>query len=481
MNDTTLSPAGPGGRRYGILLLLAFAHLIISLDYTIVFVALPSIGTALGFTPQSLQWVVSAYIVPYGGLLLLGGRACDLFGRRRMLVAGFALFGLASLAGGLAPGSGQLLAARAVQGVGAALLFPATLSLITVHFAEGRERHFAVSVWAGVGGSGMALGAFAGGLLTATFGWSSIFLVNVPLVVAGALAALVVIAPDGVRIGGRDVDVAGVLSSTLGMTLLVYTLVTGPEQGWNAPAIVAAGVAAVLLLAAFALIESRGRDPLLPPALLAAPGLAAGLVVILLFSATFGSLLYFLTIYFQSVLRFSVWQAGMAYVPLYAAIIVMSSMGGRVAGWVGPRNGLLAGLVAGAAGMLLTAAAMARVSGFVELLPGLMLYSGGMGLTFTMMFATAVMGVPARQQGVASGAASTCQQLGSALGIALLVPLSQRWPDTAYALAAVHAMAALGVAATVVMVLLLVKPRLGRQAGQDQAHTVAPLKEQETR
>ena len=468
MIDTTLPTSGPGKRRYGILALLAFAHLIISLDYTIVFVALPPIGTALDFTPQSLQWVVSAYIVPYGGLLLLGGRACDLFGRRRMLVTGFTLFGLASLAGGLATGAGQLLAARAVQGVGAALLFPATLSLITVNFAEGRERHLALSVWAGVGGSGMALGAFAGGLLTATFGWASVFLVNVPLVVAGVWGALAVIAPDGARGTGRAVDAAGALASTAGMTLLVYTLVTGPERGWTTPAIVAAGLAAVLLLLAFAVIETRASDPLLPPALLKAPGLASGLVVILLFSATFGSLLYFLTMYFQTALRMSVWQAGLAYMPLYGVIIVMSSLGGRVMGRIGPRNGLLAGLALGAAGMLVTAAAMAGASGYAGLLPGLILYSGGMGLTFTMMFATATMGVPARQQGVASGAASTCQQLGSALGIALLVPLSQRWPDTAYALAAVHGAAALGVAVMIVVVLLLVRPWPQRQTGTGQ-------------
>jgi EmrB/QacA subfamily drug resistance transporter len=459
MTDTTLSSPAPRKRQLAALALLAFAHLIISLDYTIVFVALPSIRTALGFTPQTLQWVVSAYVVPYGGLLLLGGRACDLFGRRRMLVAGFALFGLASLAGGLAAGPGLLLAARAVQGVGAALLFPATLSLITVNFVDGHERHFALSVWAGVGGSGMALGALAGGLLTEAFGWSAVFLVNVPLVVAGALAALFVIAPDPARTGRRDVDAAGALAGTLGMTLLVYVLVRGPEHGWSAAPILAAGLAAVLLLAGFVAIERRVRDPLLPPSLFAAPGLAPGLAVILLFSATFGSLLYFLTMYFQSVLHFPVWQAGLAYVPLYCVIIVMSSLGGRVAGRLGPRHGLLIGLVVGGIGMLLTAWAMAAASGYAGLLPGLLLYSAGMGMTFTIMFATTTMDVPAHRQGVASGAASTCQQLGSAVGIALLVPLSERWTDMAVALAAVHGTAALGVVAMIALVAMLVRPR----------------------
>ena len=459
MIDTTLSAPPPRRRHLAALALLAFAHLIISLDYTIVFVALPSIRTALGFTPQTLQWVVSAYIVPYGGLLLLGGRACDLFGRRRMLVAGFALFGLASLAGGLAAGPGLLLAARAVQGVGAALLFPATLSLITVSFAEGRERHFALSVWAGVGGSGMALGALAGGLLTEAFGWSAVFLVNVPLVVAAVLAAWFVIAPDPARTGPRDVDAAGALAGTLGMTLLVYVLVRGPEHGWGAAPILAAGLAGVLLLAGFVAIEQRVRDPLLPPSLFAAPGLAPGLAVILLFSATFGSLLYFLTMYFQSVLHFPVWQAGLAYVPLYCVIIVMSSLGGRIAGRLGPRHGLLIGLVSGGVGMLLTAWAMAAASGYAGLLPGLLLYSAGMGMTFTIMFATATMGVPAHRQGVASGAASACQQLGSAVGIALLVPLSERWQDMAIALAAVQGVAALGVVAMIAIVVLLVRPR----------------------
>ncbi|WP_440964290.1 MFS transporter [Massilia sp. GER05] len=469
MTDTTSSTSAPRGRHLAALALLAFSHLIISLDYTIVFVALPSIRTALGFTPQTLQWVVSAYIVPYGGLLLLGGRACDLFGRRSMLVAGFTLFGLASLAGGLAPGPGLLLAARAVQGVGAALLFPATLSLITVNFAEGRARHLALSVWAGVGGSGMALGALAGGLLTEMFGWSAIFLVNVPLAVAGVLAAFLVIAPDGARTGRRDVDAAGALAGTLGMTLLVYVLVRGPEHGWDAAPILAAGLAAVLLLAGFVAIERRARDPLLPPSLFAAPGLAPGLAVILMFSATFGSLLYFLAQYFQAVLRFPVWQAGLAYVPLYCVIIVMSSLGGHVAGRLGLRHGLLIGLVSGGVGMLLTAWAMAGASGYTGLLPGLLLYSAGMGMTFTVMFATATTGVPAHRQGVASGAASTCQQLGSAVGIALLVPLSQGGPDMAHALAAVHVTAALGVAAMIAIVVWRVQPRLpaGREITLD--------------
>jgi predicted MFS family arabinose efflux permease len=313
------------------------------------------------------------------------------------------------------------------------------------------------------------------------FGWSSIFLVNVPLVAAGALAALILIDPDRGRPAGRAIDAAGALTGTLGMTLLVYTLVSGPEHGWSAPPILAAGMAAVLLLVAFAVIEMRVRDPLLPPALFAAPGLAAGLLVILLFSATFGSLLYFLTVHFQSVLGFSVWQAGLAYVPLYGVIIVMSSLGGRVVARTGPRNGLLLGLVCGATGMLLMAAAMAGAYGYAGLLPGLLLYSAGMGLTFTMMFATATMGVPAPQQGVASGAASTCQQLGSALGIALLMPLSQRWPDTGYALAAVHSAAALGVVIMIVAVLLLVHPQSRRQTGNDPAPAVAPLESQESR
>ncbi|WP_175571114.1 MFS transporter, partial [Pseudomonas aeruginosa] len=220
-----------------MLALLACAQLIIALDATIVFVALPEISRALDFSAQRLQWVVSAYTVAFGGFLLLGGRATDLLGRRRMYVLGQSLYALASLAGGLAQSELPLILARAVQGLGGALLFPATLALIGNHFAEGPARNRALAIWSIASAFGLALGSALGGALTELFGWASIFLVNVPLAGAAALLALRLIPADARRQRGRRFDLAGALTVTAGATLLVFTLVQGPESGWDAPSV----------------------------------------------------------------------------------------------------------------------------------------------------------------------------------------------------------------------------------------------------
>ena len=403
--------------------LLAFAHLIISLDYTIVFVALPEIARELHFSGQTMQWIVSGYVVPYGGLLLLGGRCCDLLGRRRMFLLGLVLFALASAAGGFASDPVALIAARGVQGLGGAFLFPATLSLIGAMFEEGAQRNRALSVWAGVGGSGMALGALLGGALTQTFGWPAIFFVNIPLCAAACLIALLILPRDHRRGGPGRFDLPGALTGTAGIILLVLALVEGPELGWQSGPVVGSAIGAALLLAAFLMIERRVRDPLMPPAILRNPTLATGLSIIFLFTSSFGAILYFLAIYFQGVLGFDGFETGLGYLLPYGLILVASSSSGPLGNRFGMRRVLLLGIAVGGAGMAGLALVASGASSYAALISGLALYSIGMGLTFPMMFAAATSGVHARDQGIASGLASTCQQVGSALGLALLVPL----------------------------------------------------------
>ena len=304
-------PASGGRRRLGwTLFLLAFAQLVIAVDYNIVFVALPDIGAQLGFSRQTLQWVVSAYGVAFGGFLLLGGRAADLLGRRRIFIFALALYGASSLVGGLATSPSAMIIARAIQGVGGALLFPATLSLVTTLFAEGRERNRALAIWGGAGASGLTVGALLGGVLTSAYGWPAVFFVNVPLVVIIIAGALIVM-PRDVRQGShRSFDLPGALTATIGITLLVYVLVQGPESGWASPSIMLALVAGVILLAAFFVIEARSGDPSMPLRLFSNRYALAGMLLTLFFGATLGALPYFETVLFQGMLGFDALWTG---------------------------------------------------------------------------------------------------------------------------------------------------------------------------
>jgi EmrB/QacA subfamily drug resistance transporter len=406
------------------LALLAFAQLIIALDYTIVFVAIPDIGTDLGFSAQTLQWVVSGYAVAFGGFLLLGGRMSDLLGRRRMFVAGMALYGVSSLAGGVAASPELLVAARGVQGLGGALLAPATLSLISTTFAEGRERNRAFSVWGAAGGSGMALGSLLGGVLTQAFGWRSVFLVNVPLAAIGVLAAFAFLAPSRPSVAGRRFDLPGAVTATAGVTLLVFALAQGPESGWTAPVIVLAAVAGVVLLLAFALLGARSADPLLPLRLLANANVRTGVAVTFLFAATFGPQLYFETVYFQTVHGYSALRTGLAYLVPTVAIFVGANLGGRTATRFGLRRTLAASMAIGAIGSAALGFGLSTQSSYAALVPALLVLGLGQGSAFTTMYAAASSGVAARYQGVASGIASTGQQVGAAVGLAALVAVA---------------------------------------------------------
>ncbi|MEV4757577.1 MFS transporter [Micromonospora sp. NPDC049559] len=406
------------------LLLLALAQLIFSLDLNIVYVALPEIGTDLGFSQQTQQWVVSAYVVFAGGFLLLGGRAADLLGRRRMFVLALTVYALSSLGGGLARDQVVIVGARAIQGIGGALLLPATLSLINTLFPEGPRRNRALAVWGGAGASGLTLGALLGGLLTQAFGWPAVFFVNVPLAGLVALGALAVIPRDRPRPAHRRFDLPGALTVTGGSTLLVFALVQGPELGWTAPAVIGAACGAVVLLLAFALVEARSRDPLMPPRLLANRSLGVGVTVTFLYLGTFGALPYFLTVLLQTVHGFDALQTGLAFLVPSVAIATGTQLGERLTTRFGTRTTLLAGFVVGAFGTVVLAPAFAEDAGYLAAVPGLVISGLGQGVVWTAMWIAAATGVAPEEQGVASGMASTTLNLGNALGLAVLVAIA---------------------------------------------------------
>lgn len=407
-----------------MLFLLACAQLIIALDATIVFVALPEIGRDLGFSAQQLQWVVSAYSVAFGGFLLLGGRASDLLGKRRFYMIGQGLFALASLAGGLGGSALLLVLARAVQGVGGALLFPATLALINTHYAEGPARNRAFAVWSAASAAGLALGALLGGVLTQWLGWEAVFLVNVPLAGACGLLAWRWIPADPPAQPGRHFDVSGALTVTLGGTLLVFSIVQAPEWGWTAPATLGCMALALTLLGLFAWIEQRGHDPLMPLRLFQHRGLRLSMWLTGLFMSSFGVQYYFLALYFQQVYGYSVLLSGLAFLPSTLVCTLGIWLAERMLQRFGLRGTLVSGLLAGALGIALVAWALPEGQGFWGLLPGIVVLSLGQGMTWTGMWVAAGQGIAATEQGVAAGMASTSQQIGGALGLALLVSLA---------------------------------------------------------
>lgn len=406
------------------LLVLALAQLVIALDYNIVYVALPDIGTGLGFSAHDLQWVVSAYVVTTGGFLLLGGRTADLLGRRRTFVAAALVYAGSSLAGGLSESAGALVAVRAAQGIGGSLLFPATLALINTLYAEGPARNRALAVWGAAGAGGLCFGSLLGGVLVEAFGWRSVFFVNVPVAAALAWAGWRLFPGDGPRTGPRRYDVTGALAGTGGTTLLVFSLVRAPEAGWADPSALLGAALAVTLLAAFAVVERRARDPLVPVRLFAHRGLLAAMALTALYSATFSSLPYFMTLYFQNVRGYSAFTTGLAFL-VPAVVTALGTKAGELAVTrVGLGRVLGGGMLLGAGGAVVLGLALTGDGPYALLLPGIVLLGLGQGAAWTGMWIAAASGVAAEDQGVASGMASTTLQVGGAIGLALLVALS---------------------------------------------------------
>jgi len=410
-------------RRSGLrLALLALAQFIIAIDYNNVYVALPDIGRELGFSSQSLQWVVSAYAVAFGGLLLLGGRAADRLGARRMFILALLVYGLSSLVGGLAGRQEVLVAARAVQGIGGALLLPAVLALINTRFAEGRERNRALAVWGSTGSGGLAAGALLGGVITNSWGWPWVLFIVVPLALGAAAVAPVLIAPDPGAHPGRGFDLPGAMIATVGVSLLVYGLVSGPEAGWLSIRGLGALAAGIVLVLAFYAIERMVKDPLATPALLRNRSLVTAMAVAFLHHCALSSGYYLFTVYLQNTLGYNALQAGLAFLPLGVLAMVA---GGKVAATLlnrrGVRTTLATGMVGYGIGLAALVSGMSVGGSYWAVLPGLALYGFGGGLAFTTVFVAASAGVAPMEQGVASALASTALQMGASVGLALIL------------------------------------------------------------
>ena len=406
------------------LALLAAAQFVVILDASIVNVALPSIGADLNFSQENLSWVVNAYVLVFGGFLLLGGRMADLLGRRRLFMVGLVVFALASLAGGLAQNEAQLIIARAVQGLGAALLSPAALSLVTVLFEEGAERNKAMGVWGAVAGSGGAVGVLLGGMLTEWAGWEWVLFVNVPVGIAAALLAPRVL-PESRNEGHRHFDFAGAISITAGLSLLVYTLVDANSAGWGSAQTLGLGALALGLIAAFYVIERRSKAPLMPfPGIFRIRTITGINVSAVLIAAALFSMFFFISLYMQQVLGFSALEAGLAYLPLAVGIIITA---GATAGLVtrfGFKPVLVSGLIVTAGGLVWFTQVDADGSYVGDILFPSIVAAIGLGLAFVSMTVAAVSGVEAHEAGLASGLINTSQQIGGALGLAILATIA---------------------------------------------------------
>ena len=348
---TAADRTGPGAGRW-VLALVVCAQFMITIDVSIVNVALPSIGVALHLSRVGLSWVVNAYSLAFGGLLLLGGRLADLLGRRRMFTAGLVVFSFASLAGGLAPSPTWLLAARAVQGGGAAVIAPATLSIITTTFAEGPARHRAMGVWGAIAGLGGAAGVLLGGILTSGLGWRWVLFVNVPIGLAALAAAPRLLHADRPAAGAGTFDAAGAVAGTAGLGLLVYGTAQASSAGWRSGQTLGCLAGALTLLAVFLIIESRQPQPLLPLSLLRIASVRAANLTRLLNAAYLYAMFYFVSLYLQQILGQSPLQAGLSYLPLALTIFAAARLAGRLITTTGTRPPLIAGLLLSTAGLL---------------------------------------------------------------------------------------------------------------------------------
>jgi EmrB/QacA subfamily drug resistance transporter len=411
-------------RRWIALGLLCMAQFVVVLDASIVNVALPTIGEALDFTEGNLSWVVNAYVLTFGGFLLLGGRMADLLGRRRVFMGGLVLFALASLAGGLATNAGQLIAARAVQGLGAAILSPAALSIVATTFRDGAERNKALGVWGAVAGSGGAAGVLLGGVLTDGLGWEWVLWVNVPIGIAAAAVAPSLIAESRDEEEVRTFDAAGAVSITAGLSILVYALVDANDAGWGSAQTIGLLCLSALLLIAFVAIERRSRAPLVPFSIFRLRTITGANVVGLLIGASLFSMFFFISLYMQQVLGYSPIKAGLSYLPLAITIILSAGIASQLVTKVGFKPILATGMVLIAIGLVWFSQISVDGSFLGDVLGPSLFAAVGLGFSFVPVTIAAVSGVQDREQGLASGLINTSQQVGGALGLAILAAIS---------------------------------------------------------
>ena len=429
MSAAAAAPAPRSASRVdanAVLALVAVAQFMVVLDATVVNVALPTIKVDVGFSEQSLSWVLNAYTLMFGGFLLLGGRAADRLGRRRLFLAGIVLFSGASLVCGLAQSQAMLLVARGAQGLGGALVSPAALSIILTTFAEGPDRNRALAVWGAIAGAGGAIGLLLGGVMVEVLTWRWVFFINVPI---GAV--LVALAPrivpesrsESVARGGYDVE--GAVAITLGTMALVFTLIKADSWGWSSGRTLGGFAVAAALIAAFVVIERRHEDPLVPLGIFKIRSLAAADTTMLLLAAGLFGMFFFCTLYLQQVLGYSALKTGLVYLPFSVMLIGGSAVASRLVDRFTPKPVLVTGLFASAVGFVL----LTRVTGLSDdyvshVLPAIIVLGGGLGLSFVPITIAATNGVPANWSGLASGLLNTTQQVGGSLGLAILSSVS---------------------------------------------------------
>jgi EmrB/QacA subfamily drug resistance transporter len=419
-------------RKWLALALLSAVQFMVVLDIAIVNVALPSIQVDLGFSQEDLQWVISAYALVFGGLLLLGGRSADLLGRRRVFLAGVVVFTLASLLAGLAWSEPSLIAARSLQGLGAAIISPAALSILSTTFAEGKERNIALGVWGAVGGFGAAAGVLLGGILTDTLSWEWIFFVNVPVGAAAFLLAPVLLEES------RDArvthfDAPGAVLVTVGLSSLVYAITQAGQQGWLDGRTLGFLAAALVLLAGFVVWELRQSEPLMRFGILRTRTVAGANVAGFILGTALFSMFLMLTLYMQQVLGFSAMRTGVAYLAVAGTAIIWSTVAAQLVTRLGVKPVLVVGMVSLTAGLLSFTQVSVNGSYLSDLLPGFLLTGLGIGFSFVPISIAALAGVRPAEAGLASGLFNTSQQIGGALGIAALSTIATSRTDDAVA------------------------------------------------
>ncbi|MFC8519320.1 MFS transporter [Streptomyces sp. NPDC057257] len=418
--QATAREPGSGGSGMA-LLVIASCQLMVVLDITIVNIALPHIQSALDFSTTSLSWVVNAYTLTFGGLLLLGGRTGDILGRRRVFVSGVLLFALASLLGGLAQSSGQLLAARALQGVGGAIASPTSLALISTTFREGPERNRAFGVFAAVSSGGGAIGLLAGGMIVEWLNWRWVLFVNVPIGVLIALAT-----PRWIKESERHpghFDLAGAFTSTVGMVLLVYGFIRAAQEGWRDALTLASFGAAVVVLAVFVLIERRSRQPITPLHMFADRNRAGTYGIMLSLAAAIFGMFFFLTLFVQDVLNFSPLEAGLAFLPVSAVIAIGAGLASQFLPRFGPKPFMVVGAVLAAAGLAWLTLTDVDSTYAGSILGPMLVFSLGMGMEFVSLTLMALSNVTPQETGAASGLLNATQQVGGSLGLSILVTM----------------------------------------------------------
>jgi len=413
-----------GTNRWFVLVLVCIAQFMVILDATIVNVALPSIQNGLHFSTSSLQWIVNAYTLVFGGFLLLGGRASDLFGRQRLFVAGVIIFTAASLMNGIATSSGMLVGGRALQGFGAALVSPAALSIVTTTFAEGAERTKALGVWSAIAAGGSAVGLIVGGVLTEALSWRWVFFINLPIGIVAALLSLRYVPNSRAEEKPDTADIAGAVSVTGGLLVLVYALVKAQSYGWGSGKTIGLGALAVALLVAFVLVELRSKAPLIRLGIFKLRSLSGSNAAMLFVASGLFAMFYFASLYLQQILGYGPLKAGFAFLPFTFGIVIGAGGAQQLIQRIGIRSVTYIGLTLGAIGLALFTQLPTHGSYLVHVFPTIVIVSIGIGLAFVPLTLLATTNVEDADAGLASGLFNTSQQVGGAVGLAVLSTLA---------------------------------------------------------